>query len=55
MRNVGDKSRERTKTHFLFNLFFLPKRRWEDNIKMGLQEVECGGVDWIELAQDRDR
>jgi len=32
-----------------------PRRRWEDNIKMGLQEVGCGGVDWIELAQDRDR
>jgi hypothetical protein len=32
-----------------------PRRRWEDNIKMDLQEVECGGVDWIELAQDRDR
>jgi len=31
-----------------------PRRRWEDNIKMDLQEVECGGVDWIELAQDRD-
>jgi hypothetical protein len=32
-----------------------PRRRWEDdNIKMGLQEVGCGGVDWIELAQDRD-
>jgi len=30
------------------------RRRWEDNIKMGLQEVGCGGVDWIELAQDRD-
>jgi hypothetical protein len=29
--------------------------RWEDNIKMDLQEVECGGVDWIELAQDRER
>jgi len=29
--------------------------RWEDNIKMELQEVECGGMDWIELAQDRDR
>ena len=29
--------------------------RWEDNIKMDLQEVGCGGVDWIELAQDRDR
>ena len=32
-----------------------PRRRWEDNIKMDLQEVACGGVDWIELAQDRDR
>ena len=29
------------------------KRRWEDNIKMDLQEVGCGGMDWIELAQDR--
>ena len=32
-----------------------PRRRWEGNIKMDLQEVGCGGVDWIELAQDRDR
>ena len=32
-----------------------PKRRWEDNIKMDLQEVGCGGVDWIELVQDKDR
>jgi hypothetical protein len=32
-----------------------PRRRWEDNIKMGLQEVECRSVDWIKLAQDRDR
>jgi len=31
------------------------RRRWEDNIKMNLQEVGCGGMDWIELAQDRDR
>ena len=34
--------------------FGRPKRRWEDNITMDLQEVECGGMDWIELAQDRD-
>jgi hypothetical protein len=30
------------------------RRRWEDNIKMDLQEVGCGGMDWIKLAQDRD-
>ena len=30
------------------------RRRWEDNIKMDLQEVGCGGMDWIQLAQDRD-
>jgi hypothetical protein len=29
--------------------------RWEDNFKMDLQEVGCGGLDWIELAQDWDR
>ena len=29
-----------------------PTRRWEENIKMELQDVELGGVDWIELAQD---
>jgi len=29
-----------------------PRRRWEDNIKLALQEVGCGGMDWIELAQD---
>ena len=32
-----------------------PRRRWENNIKMHLQEVGCGGMDWIYLAQDRDR
>ena len=32
-----------------------PRRRWEDNIKMDLQEVGCGGMDWTELAQDWDR
>jgi hypothetical protein len=32
-----------------------PRPRLEDNIKMDLQEIECGGVDWIELAQVRNR
>jgi hypothetical protein len=31
------------------------RRRWEDNIKMDLKEVGWGGMDWNELAQDRDR
>jgi ribosomal protein S4E len=31
------------------------RRRWEDNIKMDLQDVGCGVMDWIELTQDRDR
>jgi len=32
-----------------------PRRRWMDNIKIALQEVGYGGMDWIELAEDRDR
>jgi hypothetical protein len=32
-----------------------PRHRWEDNIRMDLQEVGCGSIDWIWLAQDRDR
>ena len=32
-----------------------PRRRWEDNIKMDIQEGGCGDIYWIELAQDRDR
>jgi hypothetical protein len=48
----------------LFSIYYLPedkrtlgrpRRRWEDNIKLDLQEVGCGVMDWIELAQDRDR
>ena len=31
------------------------RRRWEDNIKIDLQVVGCGGMDWIEVSQDRDR
>jgi hypothetical protein len=32
-----------------------PRRRWEDNIIMDLREIRWGGIDWIDLAQDRDR
>jgi hypothetical protein len=32
-----------------------PRYRWEENINMDLLEVGCGGMDWIERAQDRDR
>jgi hypothetical protein len=31
------------------------KRRWDDDIKMDLQDVGCGGMYWIKLAQDRDK
>jgi hypothetical protein len=32
-----------------------PRRRWQNNIKADLQEVGCGSMEWVELAQDRDR
>jgi hypothetical protein len=32
-----------------------PRRRWEDNLKMDLREIEWDGMDWIDLAQDRDQ
>jgi hypothetical protein len=32
-----------------------PRRRWDDNIKLDLREIGLGDVDWIDLAQDRDR
>ena len=32
-----------------------PRRRWVNNIRMDLQEIRCGYLDWIGLAQDRDR
>ena len=44
---VGKPERKRT--------FGRPRRRWEDKIKMDLQEVGCGVMDWIELVQDRVR
>jgi hypothetical protein len=33
----------------------IPRRRWEDNIKMDIGEIEWGSVDWINLTQDRDQ
>jgi hypothetical protein len=32
-----------------------PKRRWGDDIKIGIQEMGVGGMDWTDMAQDRDR
>jgi hypothetical protein len=32
-----------------------PRRRWEYNIKMGLRDIEWGGMNWTDLAQDRDQ
>ena len=40
---------------FIFFNILRPRRRWEDNIKMDLKEVGCGGMDWTDLAEDRDR
>jgi len=39
----------------LKSLLGRPRRRWEDKIKVDQQEVGCGDMEWIELAQDRDR
>jgi hypothetical protein len=33
----------------------IPRRKWVDNIKMDLREIGCCGMDWIDLAQDRDQ
>ena len=32
-----------------------PRRKWDDNIKMDIQDVRCEGMDWVDVAQDRDR
>jgi hypothetical protein len=36
-------------------LLRIPRCRWEDNIKIGFREIGWGGVDWIDLGQDRDQ
>jgi hypothetical protein len=33
----------------------IPRRRWVDNIKMDLREIGLGGVDWVDVAQDREK
>jgi hypothetical protein len=35
--------------------FGRPRRRWEDRIRMDLRKIDWGSVDWIQVAQDRDR
>ena len=40
--------------HLYIN-YWNPRRRWQDNIKMDLQEMGCGGMDWMEPAQNRDK
>jgi hypothetical protein len=35
--------------------FGRPRHRWEYNIKMNLQDVGCGGMDWVDVAQERDK
>ena len=58
---VGRVGREEAYTGFLVGKsegkrpLWRPRRRWEFNTKMDLEEVECWGKEWIELAQDRDR
>ena len=44
---MGKPARKRT--------FGKPRHRWENNIKMDLQEEGCGNMEWIDMAQDRDR
>ena len=46
-----------TRIRFVVHLFPLGRhgRKWEYNIKMELQEIGCDGMDWIDLAEDRDR
>jgi hypothetical protein len=52
---------ERNVCRYTFNRYSVitplgrPRRRWDDNIRMDLQEVGCGCEDWIGLAEDRDR
>jgi len=59
--NSGFKGLKYTKLYFLPMVLYgkeplgRPRRRWGDNITMDIRKVGCGGMDWIELAQDRGR
>jgi hypothetical protein len=50
---------QQSRTFFTSKLNFAPlgkpRRRWKDNIRLDVREEGCGGMDWIGLAQDRDR
>jgi hypothetical protein len=54
MRERGGLNRFLVEKPEVKRTFWRTRRRWEDNIKMDIQEVECGGTDWIVLVQDRD-
>jgi hypothetical protein len=55
MGKIGGVYRDLVRKHEGKRSLGRTRRRWEDNIKMDLQEVGSKGMDWIELAQDRDR
>jgi hypothetical protein len=55
MGERGGAYRVLVKTHEGKRSLGRPRRRYEENIKMDLQEVECRGMDWIDVAQDRGR
>ena len=53
--NLGERERERERKKEIERLLERPRRRWEDNIKMDLMEVDCDAGDQIDLAEDRKK